>query len=402
MSALPLPATAGDNDFASLVEAARTEQPSHAEVARLARHLADSGERMEWTGDDVADVASTGGPGSLSTLLAPLALRARGCRIVKLAVPGRPAGAIDSLGTIPGYRVRSSTTEVQAAVADCGFAHFLADERFAPLDAALFQYRRRTNAVAVPVLAAASLLAKKLAVGVRLVGLDVRVGAHGNFGVTDADARASAILFCEAARVLGISATAFLSADKPPAQPWIGRGESLAALTLALGIHDVEDQAEWLQSHVERCYRMADEAVGHTGGEVSRASLRDALEGHLRAHGTNIETLSARAHSVISAPRDMVEAWEAGVFTVSLGDVRSALVALQVDGNGVFSDLAGLQFLHKSGDVVTRGEPLVRVRCEGGGEMMQALLERVRSAIRLVSQSTAVPSAPADMEVVRA
>jgi hypothetical protein len=43
MNPLPLPATVGDHEFAMLVAAARKQKPSPAEVARLARHLADRG-----------------------------------------------------------------------------------------------------------------------------------------------------------------------------------------------------------------------------------------------------------------------------------------------------------------------------------------------------------------------
>ena len=52
----------------------------------------------------IADVASTGGPGSLSTLLPPFVLSTLGCNVVKLGVPGRSAGAIDSLATLPGRK----------------------------------------------------------------------------------------------------------------------------------------------------------------------------------------------------------------------------------------------------------------------------------------------------------
>lgn len=75
-----------------------------AQLARLTQLLADSGERLIATSSDVVDIASSGGPGSLSTLLAPLYARALGARVAKIAVPGRPAGGVDVVGTLPGYR----------------------------------------------------------------------------------------------------------------------------------------------------------------------------------------------------------------------------------------------------------------------------------------------------------
>jgi len=263
MRGLPLPTKADDSQFRELVDSARSGPSTAAEVAKLAMHLAVSGERLGWGSTGwTADVASTGGPGSLSTLLAPLWLVVFGRRVVKLAVPGRPAGAIDSLGTIPGYRVQLASDDVRSVVADCGFAHFLADQRFAPLDAALFEYRRRNGAVAVPTLAAASLLAKKLAVGVRLMGLDVRVGEHGNFGRSNTEARNNAALFCAAARLLGIEAVAFVASESGPVQPWIGRGESLVALAHTLGIRRVDGEDLWLEEHARDCWRMAATVAG--------------------------------------------------------------------------------------------------------------------------------------------
>ncbi len=68
---------------------------------------------QELCADLVADVASTGGPSSLSTLLSPLFLRAGGAVVPKLGVPGRPAGGIDCLAQIPGYRTELSAQEVE-------------------------------------------------------------------------------------------------------------------------------------------------------------------------------------------------------------------------------------------------------------------------------------------------
>jgi thymidine phosphorylase len=257
-----LSAISSEREFPQVVAAAREGTASVEEIAELAVSLADSGERLAWPDvTKTSDVASTGGPGSLSTLLAPLALRAHGWQVIKLAVPGRPAGAIDTLSTLRGYRAHLAPDEVQRVAAACGFAHFLADARFAPLDAALFDYRRRIGALSVPSLAIASLLSKKIAVGVRAVGLDVRVGGHGNLGASVEEARRNASLFCQTAGRLGIRATAFISATPAPAQPWVGRGKSLLALATEVGLRDGDAEDEWLSSHSTECWRMGELSV---------------------------------------------------------------------------------------------------------------------------------------------
>lgn len=350
---LPLPAS-DDASLNLLIEAARTDGHSVGDVAALARHLAASGMQFEWPSASTVDVASTGGPGSLSTLLPPLVLVAGGCSVVKLAVPGRPAGAIDALGTIPGYRTRLTAEEVRAAVSACGFAHFLADQRFAPLDARLFALRKKVGAVAIPILAVASLLSKKLAVGIMKVGLDVRVGRYGNLGATRELARQNARFFCAVARAVGIDAVAFLSAPDALPQPWIGRGESLVALAAAIGLRPLEDS--WLQGHIDDCLRMA--SVFST----ATRPVREVLETHLDAQGSSMQHFLDRVDEVASAERTAIHIENSGILEVDLARVRDVVVGLQADDGGEFRDPAGVRFVARPGCPVSKGDVVAFTR----------------------------------------
>jgi pyrimidine-nucleoside phosphorylase len=392
-------------DFADVVSAAREGSAGPQDVAGLASHLANSGERLVWPGNTrVTDVASTGGPGSLSTLLTPFALVAAGCRVVKLGVPGRPAGAIDVLGTLPGYQTHLSADDVRAVLAQASFAHFLADERFAPLDAALFAYRRKAGAVAVPVLAAASLLAKKLAVGVTHVGLDVRVGPHGNFGTSRESARANATLFCAAAKCAGISAIAFLTDAERVPQPWIGRGESLVALAHALGIEPAAHSSPWAAAHVSDCYRMAAYTAGidvtsFVTAESTRHLARQALDSHLESQGSSTNVLRARVSAVLTSPRRTIRADRRGVFTLDLDRLRSVMVAAQEQGGDAFSDPVGLELLERPRTLVEEGQPLARVRPTGSGIDIASIES---SFIVVSAESGAPPSSESEeLEIVR-
>lgn len=429
MARLKLPPRPTEADFSTLVAVAREISPSPEDVASLAEQLAASGERLRWpagsVGAGAADVASTGGPASLSTLLAPLALRALGIPVVKLAVSGRPAGAIDSLGSLSGYRVRLSPDQVHETLDASGYAHFLADDRFAPLDAALFAFRRRVGAVAVPALAAASLLSKKIAVGLARVGLDVRVGPHGNFGTTREEARANSLLFCHAADLLGVEATAFLSSAEIPAQPWIGRGESLVALATVVDAIDPTLAASegWLAAHSTTCLRMAAVVSGSSDNpdlaspspNIDPTALADALRVHLEAQGATWDAFLARAEHVGGVRRHELRAAEDGTVEVDLGEIRTALTTLQAEvidgGDAAFSDPAGVHLLVQPGQHCCRDEPLALVRCEGvpwDSNQATALFERLSRAVRALpfdNGSLATSSSPTyshDPEVVRA
>lgn len=416
---LPLPTRSSDEQFSQLVESARGRDWRPSDVARLAAHLAASGDRISWPTEVlVADIASTGGPGSLSTLLAPLVLRARGASVVKLGVPGRPAGAVDSLATLPGYRARLNAEEVRAVISRCGFAHFLADERFAPMDAALYQYRRSVGAVALPVLAAASLLAKKLAVGVRAVGLDVRVAAHGNFGHSASEARKNSRLFCAAASEVGVTAVALISPADGPPQPWVGRGEALLALAAFVGVGPSENHAPWLQAHFDQCVRMADETMRAAAGNRNspaqppdcdlRTATRAALEAHLEAQGTTLGALADRARDISAAERLPVRAASDGVLQIDLGTLRVVLVEAQADHpTQPFHDPAGVTLMVKSGERVSMGDTLAGVRCDFSRSGARALLERLRPAFKVIPREASAARAVTEggefeMEVIHA
>lgn len=402
---LPIPKDSTPKEFDALISAARASCPTPDDVARLGLALASSGERLSWPlGSGItADVASTGGPGSLSTLIAPIALRALGNRVPKMAVPGRPAGSIDTLGTLPGYRTRLSPREVRDQMASVGFAHFQADERFAPMDADLFSYRRAVGAVDIPMLVAASLLSKKIAVGVQRVGLDVRVGPHGNFGRTATEARANARLFCASARLVGIEAVAFLTAGPTPQQPWIGRGESLLALALAVEAVDVPGDGLWLAQHVGRCCAMAVEAAGATVGPPTAGDLRKTLEEHLRTQGTDWDAFATRVGDVATAKRAAICSRRAGRMRVDLEYIRTVLVERQ-GGPGAepFIDPAGVEVMVADGVELEEGAVVARVRDDGGTAAATGLADRLIQGLEVSVDPVAADSEIEGIEVIRA
>jgi len=395
-----------DNQFSAIVQAARSQSFGPTEIAGLAERLATSGARIAWPSDDwIADIPSTGGPGSLSTLIGPLLLRGIGLTVVKLGVPGRPAGAIDSLGTLSGYRVFLTPEEVRAVVADCGFAHFVAGDPFTPMDAALFEYRRRTNTIAVPTLAAASILSKKVAVGVRAVALDVRVGPYGNFGSSWSDARKNAQLFCDAAKILGIEAVAVLSSAVDTIQPLIGRGEALIGLAVATGL--IELTVPGLDRHLKHCRFLADAvpsrnaSLSQSGRSnlVTSASWRADLARHLRAQGSSIEELMRRVYDVQNQRRHTICARSEGVVQWDLEAIRNVIIRRQAAApTGSFNDPAGVQLCVDSGTRVGVGDELLCVRCDDASELDELVVE-LESGFRLSRDPE--PSAFTPVEIVR-
>ncbi|WEF51434.1 hypothetical protein AFIC_003023 [[Pseudomonas] carboxydohydrogena] len=351
--------------MASVVASAIGDSWGVDEIGRLAEVLAHSGTTLAFPDDIVtADVASTGGPSSLSTLLCPLYLRNLGFQIPKLGVPGRPAGGIDILAQVPGYKANPDAPTARAVLDRCGYVHFLAGPDFAPLDAILFRYRQRSGAQDVPPLAVASILAKKIACGIKSAGLDVRVAPHGNFGGDFATARQTAKSFCVAAKAVGIAAVAGLTDARTPYQPYIGRGESLLALRKL--IDDSSDQ--WLLEHADRCLLLAANVGAlHPGHAPLVKEIGKPFFENIVAQGGTEAGFLDKVESIARAPRVEIAAQQGGFFSLDLAGLRSVFATANASTDKEpFPDNLGLILRKRPGSFVKNGEILASVRATTG------------------------------------
>lgn len=349
-----------DGELQDIVTRACSEQMSDDEVAELARRLADSGDVIEWQ-CPTADLASTGGPSSLSTLLGPIFLHSMGWSVPKLAVPGRPAGGVDVMAQIPGYRTNLSADEVRLTLEKCGYVHFEAGQRLAPCDARLFRFRQAVGAQAVAPLVIASLLAKKVAVGVQNVGLDVRVAPHGNFGRTFGEAHQYAARFCRVAKILSLHPTCFLTDATRPYQPFIGRREALIALVRVL-----DGRAEGLLArHATECASMAQATVGSSNCWTC-AQARTVFDANVAAQG-GICDFDEMERQLLSQHHNRVVARGSGYIQFDLGHLRKVLIDRQaaVADSHAYPDPVGVVLLRESGQFVAQGDAVMTVRAPG-------------------------------------
>ena len=107
---------------------------SDAQVQLLSRSIAASGKIVELPADlePFVDVPSSGGPASLTTLLCPLLIAARGYTVPKLSATGSIAGGIDTLAMIPGYRTSLVGDDFVRVLRRCRFAHAEPSKNFCP------------------------------------------------------------------------------------------------------------------------------------------------------------------------------------------------------------------------------------------------------------------------------
>lgn len=356
-----------DDGMKQIVDHVQRYGLSDEEIAHLALRLAESGEMLRLAPTAVtADIASTGGPTSLSTLLCPLYLRTLGYTVPKVGMPGRPAGGVDVLAQIPSYRIRFTASEVETLLKESSYVHLLASDSFAPLDAALFSFRQRSNTLNIPDLAIASLLAKKKAVGVSLVGLDVRVAPYGNFGPSFLTASRNAARFCRVASLLGSHARCFLTDATRPYQPFIGRGESLIALFQVLN----NKSEPWLRKHEEMCYAMAYRlSLLQPLKDPVRPDFRDvrsAFIENLEVQGSSYAEFEKHVSEILDSHSQYIRASRDGFLDVDLAALRSAMVRLQkstLTPDTPFPDPCGIILKRECGAYVTKGEVLATLRC---------------------------------------
>ena len=357
---------ASDDSILQSIEEVRLNYANDPDVAAsLAMKLAKSGDIISPSCDLVADVASTGGPSSLSTILSPLFLRSAGAVVPKLGVPGRPAGGIDCLAQIPNYRSMLTTAEVNQILESSGYAHFFAGDQFAPLDRRMFQLRHETNAIAVPGLVTASLLAKKLAVGIKHAGLDIRVSSIGNFGSDWLSATENARLFLKTAKLVGIEASPVLTDGQYPYQPYIGRSEALVALD------DIFDgnTSSWLENHCTMCRTMVLACITDKYRtnviDASREVLQFHFNQNLISQGSNPERFKELVQKTRQGHQLQFTAEYAGFSYYSLGEIRNVIARCQREQtsvNDLFPDPIGLIFLQPPGTWVDKNEPLATLR----------------------------------------
>lgn len=352
------------NDAGELINYYKNPNIDLEEIAYLALKLASSGTILDFQNDaDIADIASTGSPTSLSTLLCPLYLVQNGFKVLSLGVPGRPAGGIDVLAQIPEYQIELSKNKIEQCLQDYGYAHFLANRDFAPADALLFKFRQEMNAQTVPNLVVASLLSKKIAVGVKFLGLDVRISPHGNFGKTWEEGKENSRLFCKVAKLLGINAECFLTDARFPYQPYVGRGESLVALYELFN----NTNENLLISHKKLCSDMT-LALSNSDKNQSQKLLIEIFEENLIAQGTNFSLFKRKSENIKeSHSTNFYIAKESGILHIDLAKLRYILVNLQKEftTKGLrFSDPAGIIFKKTTGESIEKDEILATLRGE--------------------------------------
>jgi thymidine phosphorylase len=349
------------NSMDTMIAYAKSGSMSIHDTALLTERLAYSGKVLRLSDYfDLYDIPSTGGPGSLSTLLTPLLLRCKSKKVAKLGVPGRPAGGIDVLAQIPGYQISPDFSSLMRVLNVGGYVHVIANQDYTPLDKLFFDYRKLTGNLNIPELVCASILSKKLAFDVKHVGLDIRVWNYGNFGNTVESARKNSELFIEVSKLLGIQAECYLNDNNVLQQPFIGRGESLLALHKIFS----NDMDQALDEHLQMCNRMVQSLVNeYLISDISFGDLGFYFFENVKLQGGIV----SRYHSLVEQIQEehihQIAAVETGYLNIDVMQLRNIINIIQGKYDLRFADPCGVIFRKMNGEYVKNGDIICTFRC---------------------------------------
>ena len=188
----------------------------------------------------------------------------------------------------------------------------------------------RIKKVDVPFLAIASLLSKKVAAGLSLVGLDIRVSQYANLGHDGMEASKYAKIFCEAAGILGIKAVCYISDAATPYQPYIGRGESLLALYKIFS----SELSDWLDCHKEYCKKISQDLISHETqhgdiADVTNTDLHMAFKRNLQRQGGVYTDFVEYTNLIKNNHNIEIYAPIAGYCNYNLEKIRELIVEIQ-------------------------------------------------------------------------
>lgn len=200
-----------------------------------------------------------------------------------------------------------------------------------------------------------------------LIGLDVRVAPHGNFGSPFSTASHYAKRFCRVASLLGYQSRCFLSDARIPYQPFIGRGEALVAV-----FQIITEQADpWLHSHDDTCYGMVNRLAqlnqkGCNIGRPSTNAIFRVFKDNLEIQGSSFEQFEEYARKIEGAHNLNLTALQSGFLYVDLESLRTLIVRIQrltSSPETPFTDPCGVILKYNSGSYVHKGDMLATIRC---------------------------------------
>ncbi len=349
-----------------------------AETACLTGAMLRSGEELDTGGMSAptADKHSTGGVGDkVSLLLAPLAA-ACGLKVPMLSGRGlgHTGGTLDKLEAIPGYRIHMDNDEFLGLTEKVGCAIIGQSGSIAPADGRIYALRDVTATVDCVPLITASIMSKKLAAGPGTIVIDLKTGS-GAFMDDLNRARELATALVAVGKLYGRRMSVVFSDMAQPLGRAVGHAnetiEAFAALrpggrdtapddlvTLTEDLVGEMVRVAGLEPDLKAALVRVREAWTSGGAFENMLAWVKAQGGELDPDrddfGLSVAPLIMELESPESGYLSRVQCRQVGLSLADLGGAR-------LTKEDPLDLTAGIDFLPKVGDKLSRGDVLARI-----------------------------------------
>lgn len=354
-------------------------------------HSGDTLSLKSLSGMYKVDKHSTGGVGDkVSLTLAPMVAA---CGPVIPMISGRglghTGGTLDKLESVPGYRVDLDESEIEKGVLDAGYVITGQTGSLVPADKIFYALRDVTATVPSIELIAASIMSKKMSVGLNGLVLDVKVGS-GAFMKTQDRAQRLADTMIGIGRAMGCDVRACITSMDEPLGRAVGNANEFIEAVEMLKGNAPEDYAQLVIALGVEMLSMAkkisnDDARDELDKAIRSGRALEQLRKNIAAQGGDSRVVDDYSMLPSVDNTHCVRAEKAGYVSSynceEVGKAGCILGAGREVAGAPVDHAVGLEVLHKIGDRVEKGDALFKVayrdekKCEAASKM---LLEAVQ------------------------
>jgi len=394
-----------DYQMAAFLMAVYFQNMTDHEVTAMVESMIASGEKLDLSSVEgpKVDKHSTGGVGDKTSLIAAPLAAAAGVKVPMISgrALGHTGGTLDKLESIPGFRTNLSNEEFKDVLDKVGWAVIGQSDSITPADGKLYSLRDATGTVESIALIAASIMSKKLSMGLDALVLDVKVGA-GAFMKRQVDARRLAQLMTTIARRHDLRAQALITDMNQPLGYAIGNALEIMEVSQTLQNAGPDDLTRISRELAARMIFLA--RITPTLEDARELALAKLLDGSgyrmlkdtIAAQGGNPQVLdrfdmlpNATGAMEITSPRggyvSAIDAEEIGLASSMIGAGRDTKEDTIDPAVGVILEV-------KTGQKVDAGGVLCRLYFTKEDRIQEAA-ERVEDAFRI----SATPPEPREL-----
>lgn len=317
------------------------------------------------------DKHSTGGVGDkVSLTLAPMVAA---CGPVIPMISGRglghTGGTLDKLESIPGFRVDLSEDEIEKGIESSGYVITGQTGTLVPADKIFYALRDVTGTVPSIELIAASIMSKKMSVGLNGLVLDVKVGS-GAFMKTQDRATKLADTMIGIGRAMGCDVRACITSMDQPLGTAVGNANELIEAIEMLKGNAPKDYAEIVMTLGAEMLSMArniskDDALGELEKAITSGRALEHMRKNIQAQGGDPRIVDD--YSLCPVAKDMIkvqapcDGYLNAYDCEAVGKAGCILGAGREVAGAPVDHSVGLEVLHKIGDKIKKDDALFNV-----------------------------------------